>query len=90
MTKQYETVTVTFEVGKDFKEVVDALVGIVQGAKNDGLAGATAALPALIPAIQGYENILPSVKGEHMDESAGYLTREVVDVLHTPVKTEEA
>jgi len=79
-----EKVAYTMNVPKESKEIVDAVVAIIVGVKSSGLMGATAALPLLIPAVDGYEKLGDEMKSDGADEIAGYLVHKVMGALKGP------
>ena len=78
-----EKVNHTLEVGKDFKEVVDFLRGLLDDirAKKEVAAIAAENLPLLMAAVDGYDNLDDAVKGENLDDSAAYLVQQLLQAL---------
>jgi len=74
-----ETVKVELEVPKETKEVFDALTSILDDvlAKKGATEIATAALPKLIGAVDGYEKISEELK-EGKDALAAYSVAELM------------
>lgn len=80
-----QTVNVTMAVPKESKEVVDAVVGLIRHFKQGGdLAGATAKLPMVLAAVDGWEKLGEELKGQQLDEAVGYVSQQVIDVLREP------
>lgn len=77
-----ETVTVTKEVPKDAKEVVDVIVKIADHfLQKKPWAELMTQLPAVMAAVDGWENVVDSVKGQKLGETVGYLTGEIVELF---------
>ena len=77
-----ETVTVTKEVPKDAKEVVDVIVMIANHfMQKKPWAELMSSLPAAMQAIDGWENVVASVQGKKMGETMGYLVGEVAELF---------
>ncbi len=69
-----ETVEVTMKVPKELKEIIDAETMLIKHFVNGGdLAGATAMLPAILAAVDGWQKVGAEVKSQYQDEAAGYL-----------------
>lgn len=81
-----QTVTVSFQVGKESKEVVDAVSSIVEHfVAGKSVDQALALLPAVMQAVDGYQKIAEEVKSQVADETAGYLVHKVLGVLRSKV-----
>jgi hypothetical protein len=69
-------------VPKEGKEIVDAVCGLVghfvQGGK---IEGAAAFLPAVMAAVDGYQNVGEEIASDGKDELAGYLVHKVLSAL---------
>ena len=77
-----ELVAVTKQVPKDAKEVVDALTLIANHfLQKKPMNELVLALPAVMQAVDGWENVVGSVQGEHMGETVGYLVGEIVELF---------
>lgn len=83
------TINVEMQVPKEAKEIVDAVFGLVEDvlAKKDIGTITAENLPALMTAIDGYDQVMPSVKSEYRDELVGYLVQQAMAVL-LPYKEE--
>lgn len=77
-----ETVPVTKDIPKDFKEAVDVIAQIADHfLQKKPWEELMAALPNVVKAVDGWENVVGSVKGKHMGESAGYLVGELTELF---------
>lgn len=77
-----EMVAVTKEVPKDSKEVVDLVVKIADHfIQKKPWNELMSSLPDVITAVDGWENVVESVKGDKMGETIGYLTGEVAELF---------
>jgi len=77
-----ETVAVTKQVPKDAKEVVDVITGIAgHFLQKKPFAELMAQLPAVIGAVDGWEEAIAAVKGQGLGETVGYLVGEVVELF---------
>lgn len=85
-----ETVAVTKEVPKDSKEVVDLIVKVADHfLQKKPWTELMNSLPQVITAVDGWENVVESFKGDKMGETVGYLTGEIAELFEQK-KTEEA
>lgn len=77
------TVQVVMEVPKESKEVVDAIVLLVKDIKAKKPIGEIAgdALPKVIQAAEGFDQVGGEIKSEGRDELAGYLVQQVFAAL---------
>ena len=83
-----EMVSVTKEVPKDAKEVVDVIVKVADHfMQKKPWAELMAQLPALMGAVDGWENAVEATQGEYMGETIGYMVGEVAELFE---KKEEA
>lgn len=87
-----ETVEIKFNVGKDSKEIVDAVVEIIKDikAKKDIAAIATENLPGLMSAVNGYENLGAEAKSNVRNETAAYAGLQLAEVLAPDEKQADA
>lgn len=78
-----QTVTVTMEVPKESKEVVDCISSILKDVKAKKTVAEIAAgsLPKLVTAVDGFNAIGEEVKSANKDELAGYLVQQTMDSL---------
>lgn len=77
-----EVVHVQLPVPKESKEIVDALSGLVEHFKNGGdLAGATAKLPQVMAAVDGWDKVGEEMKSEFNDEAAAYMLHKIMAAL---------
>ena len=78
-----QTVQVVLVVPKESKEVVDALVSILQDVKAKKSIGeiAAGALPKIIVAVEGFDQLDDEAKSEHKGDLAAYLVNEIVKAL---------
>lgn len=81
------TIDVVMKVPKESKEVVDALVILVKDIKAKKPIGELAAnaLPKVIAAAEGFDQVGGEVKSEGRDELAGYLVQQIFSALDSPV-----
>jgi len=78
-----QKVTVQMEVPKESKEVIDALVVLVSEIKakksvSEIVAGA---LPKVISAVDGFDQLGEEVKSDGKDELAGYTVQQLLSSL---------
>lgn len=77
-----EMITVTKEVPKDAKEVVDVVVKITKHVmQKKPWAELMLELPAVMGAVDGWENAVAAVKGKKMGETIGYMVGEVAEIF---------
>jgi hypothetical protein len=77
-----EKVTVSMEVPKEGKEVVDALAAIVAHFKSGkGVNEAAVLLPGVMSAVDGVGKVAEELKSDGKDELAGYLVHKVMAAL---------
>ena len=78
-----QTVTVTMEVPKESKEVVDCITAILKDVKAKKTVAeiAATALPKLVTAVDGFNAIGEEVKSQNKDELSGYLVQQTMDAL---------
>lgn len=75
-----QKVSVTMEVPKESKEVIDALTGLLADikAKKNLQEVIGGALPRVIAAVDGFGQLGEEVKSDGKDELAGYAVREIL------------
>ena len=77
-----ETVAVTKQVPKDSKEFVDFITAVANHfMQKKPWADLMTELPAAMQAIDGWENVVESVKGQYLGETLGYLVGELGEML---------
>lgn len=77
-----EKVKVELDVPKELKEVIDVAAGLVAHFRNGGdLAGATAMIPMLMAAIDGFEKLDDEMKSDGKDEAAAYMMHKMWEAL---------
>jgi len=77
------------EIPKESKEIVDAMMGLVQHFMDKRpLEEITLLLPSMMAAFDGYSEVKEEMKSENRDELAGYLIHKALPAL-MPVKKEE-
>lgn len=77
-----ETVQVTKEVPKDAKEVVDVIVAVARHfMQKKEWSELMAQLPAVMSAVDGWDNAVEAVKGKSLGETSGYLVGEIVELF---------
>lgn len=78
-----QTVTVTMEVPKELKEIVDCVASLIKDIKaKKSLAEIGAGnLTKLIQAVEGHEHLDEEAKSAHKDEAAGYLVQQTMEAL---------
>jgi len=75
-------VSVTLQVPKESKEVIDALIAVLGHFKaKKPLAEAAALLPAVMIAVDGVDKLADEVKSDGLDEIAGYATCKIIEAL---------
>lgn len=71
-----ELVSVSMEVPKEAKEVVDAMSALISHfVAKKSLAEAAALLPALLKAAEGVGNVAEEVKSQYKEELSSYLLK---------------
>lgn len=82
-----ETVKVELEVGKETKEVADAIHGLVSDIKagKDVSAIALENLPALMKAVEGFDKLDDEAKHKTRNATGAYAAYKLADAL-APVK----
>lgn len=84
-----ETVSVTKEVPKDAKEVVDVVIKVVNHfVQKKPWSELMHELPAVMAAVDGWENVVASVQGQKLGETVGYLVGEVVEIFEKEPEVE--
>lgn len=83
-----ETVTVEIEVGKESKEVADALGDLVADIKAGKEVAAIVAenIPGLLKAIDGFDKLDDEMKAVSRNATVAYVAYKVADAL-APVKS---
>ena len=77
-----EKVSVTLEVPKESKEVVDFLDKVLEKVMSGASLDSYATLIAeVLPAIDGINKVLDEVKSDGRDEIAGYLVHKIMGRL---------
>ena len=77
------------DVPKESKEVVDALIGMVEHFMNKKpLEEITLLLPSLMAAFDGYSQVDDEFKSNHRDELVAYLIHKILPVV-IPYEEEE-
>jgi hypothetical protein len=78
-----QKVTVTMEVPKELKEIIDAESGILRDIKaKKPIAEIVAGnLQKLIAAVEGFDKVDEEIKSDGKDEAAGYLVQQNMDAL---------
>jgi len=77
-----ETVAVTKEVPKDAKEMIDVVISVVNHfVQKKPFAELLGELPAVMGAVDGWENAVDAVKGQGLGETVGYLVGEIVEIF---------
>ncbi len=77
-----EMVSVTNEVPKDAKEVVDVVVKVADHfMQKKPWAELMGQLPALMGAVDGWENAVEATKGKSMGETVGYMVGEIAELF---------
>lgn len=86
-----ETSKVELTVGKDSKEIVDAIFELIKDIKEKKDVASIAAenLPGLMSAITGYENLDDEMKSEYRNETLAYAGYKLAEAL-APEKVESA
>ena len=77
-----QTVSVTKEVPKEAKEVVDVIVMVANHfMQKKPWAELMASLPAAMQAVDGWEEAVAAVKGTKMGETVGYMVGEIAELF---------
>ena len=77
-----EKVKYEMEIGKEGKEMVDAIAVLVQHfIKGGDIVGATQHLGEVAKAVDGAAGVVDEIKSEYNDELAGYLVHKVLGAL---------
>lgn len=77
-----ETVTFEMELGKEGKEVIDAIALLVKHFKGGGdVAGATQYLGQVAKAIDGVSGVVEELKSDYNDELAAYMVTQLWSAL---------
>jgi len=77
-----ETIPVTKNIPKDSKEFVDFITAIARHfIQKKSWGELMATLPMAISAVDGWENVVASVKGQYLGETVGYMVGEMVELL---------
>lgn len=81
--KEIELVNVEIKVGKETKEIVDAVVHIVNEIRSgkELMEIATSSLPKLQLAIEGVDKLSDEQKKEMISEHTAYLVDQAMDIL---------
>lgn len=86
-----ETVPVTKQVSKDAKEVVDVLTAIGKHfMQKKPWAELMTQLPAVMGAVDGWEDAVAAVKGKNLGETAGYAVGEILELFEKEDEPEVA
>lgn len=80
---QVEVVPVSLSVPKESKEVVDAVAGIVADirAKRPVAEIAVGALPKLLVAVEGFDQLDDEAKSKQRSDLAAYLVKNLLDSI---------
>ena len=77
-----EMVPVTKQVPKDAKEVVDVITKIGKHfMQKRPWAELMGELPAVMGAVDGWENAIAAVKGKSLGETCGYAVGEIIELF---------
>ncbi len=78
-----KTISVTMEVPKEGKEVIDFVTGILRDIRaKKSIAVITAgSLTGLVKAVEGYENVPEELKSSFRDELTGYTVQQIFESL---------
>ena len=78
-----QKVSVTMEVPKESKEIVDALAHIVTEIKMKKSVAEMvgSSLAKLIAAVEGFDQLGEEIKSDGQDEIAGYLVQQVMQAI---------
>lgn len=80
---EVETVSYDLKVPKESKDVVDAVVGIIEDIKagKGALSSAQENFDKLVAAVNGFAQIPAEAKSEYKDELIGYFTHKLTEAL---------
>lgn len=83
MTNEVQSVSVELKVGKETKEVIDAVTHIIEEIKaKKGIQEiAIGSLQKLIVAVDGVEKVDDEIKSEHQVDTIAYAGRELTNAL---------
>ena len=87
-----ETVKVEILVGKESKDIVDAIVNLIQDfkAKKDIASIAAENLPGLMAAVTGYESLGAEMQSASRNETVAYAGLQIAETLAPDNKQEES